>query len=55
MPPSQDAKVGPAEVSLASGGPETAHADFWKVWEQDALENEVRRCLNRDIVCSITD
>lgn len=47
--------VDPAEVSLASGGPETAHADFWNVWEQDALENEVRRCLNRDIVCSITD
>lgn len=47
--------IDPASVSLASGGPETAHADFWNVWDQAALENEVARCLNRDLVCSIND
>ena len=44
----------PGGLSLASGGTETAHADFWNVWDQEALENEVRVCLNRDLVCGVS-
>ena len=33
--------VDPDGLSLASGGIETAHADFWNVWDQDKLEGEV--------------
>ena len=46
--------VDPVDLSLASGGVETAHADFWNVWDQAALEREVRACLNRDLVCGVT-
>lgn len=46
--------VDPEDLSLASGDIGTAHADFWNVWDQAALENEVRVCLNRDLVCGVS-
>ena len=46
--------VDPDGLSLASGDIATAHADFWNVWDQAALENEVRVCLNRDLVCGVS-
>ena len=45
--------VDPTDLSLASGAIETAHADFWNVWDQDKLEGEVANCLNRDLVCGV--
>ena len=45
--------VDPAELTLSSGAIETAHADFWNVWDQEKLEEEVRFCLNRDLVCGV--
>ena len=46
--------VDPAQLSLASGAITTAHADFWNVWDQDKLEQEVELCLNADRVCGVT-
>ena len=45
--------VDPTDLSLSSGAIETGHADFWNVWDQDKLEEEVRLCLNRDLVCGV--
>lgn len=45
----------PAGLSLASGGTSTAHADFWNVWDQQQLEDEVRYCINRDLVCGVAE
>jgi len=39
------------ELSLSSGPIDTAHADFWNLWEPVALEREVRACLHGDVVC----
>jgi hypothetical protein len=47
--------VDPDGLSLASGSIITGHADFWNVWDQDKLEREVALCLNRDVVCGVTD
>lgn len=47
--------VDPAELSLASGDIRTAHADFWNVWDQDKLVQEVELCLNADRVCGVTN
>ncbi len=47
--------VDPSELSLASGSITTAHADFWNVWDQAKLEQEVELCLNADRVCGVTD
>lgn len=47
--------VDPVGLSLASGSIITGHADFWNVWDQDKLESEVALCLNRDVVCGVTD
>ncbi len=47
--------VDPVGLSLASGSIETGHADFWNVWDQSALEQEVRLCLNRDLVCGLSN
>jgi hypothetical protein len=33
-------------VTLASGSPYSAHADFFNAWEQTVLTNLVRNCLN---------
>jgi uncharacterized protein DUF1996 len=35
-----------AGVTLASGGPETAHADFFNAWNQKALERLVATCFH---------
>ena len=47
--------VDPEELSLASGAITTAHADFWNVWNQAKLEQEVELCLNANRVCGVTD
>jgi hypothetical protein len=46
--------VAPSGLSLASGEIVTAHADFWNVWDQDKLEQEVDLCINADRVCGVT-
>lgn len=46
--------VDPEGLTLSSGGVETAHADFWNVWDQDKLVGEVEMCINRDLVCGVT-
>lgn len=43
----------PRAVSLASGGVLGVHADFLNAWDQEALEREVRVCLNGDNVCGV--
>lgn len=40
-------------LSLSSGSVHGLHADFVNAWDQDALENEVRACLQRDAVCGL--
>ena len=45
--------VAPDGLSLASGGIESAHADFWNTWDQRKLETEVDACLRRQLVCSL--
>lgn len=47
--------VDPQGLSLASGDIITGHADFWNVWDQDKLEQEVALCINRDLVCGVSD
>lgn len=47
--------VDPDGLSLSSGSIESAHADFWNTWDQDKLEREVELCLNRDLVCGVSD
>lgn len=41
----------PDGLTLSSGGPHTAHADFLNGWQPAALAREVR-CLRRGVVCS---
>jgi len=43
--------VAPGGLSLSSGPIETAHADFWNVWDQDKLEDEVAMCITAGVVC----
>jgi hypothetical protein len=45
----------PAGLSLASGDPRTAHADFLNGWGEEALRREVESCLHRAVVCTIPD
>ena len=45
----------PATLSLASGSFDTAHADFWNAWDQDKLVDDVTLCLQRDIVCGVSE
>ena len=47
--------VDPTGLTLASGDVITGHADFWNVWNQEKLEQEVALCLNRDLVCGVSD
>jgi len=42
-------------LRLASGDIITGHADFWNVWDQRQLEEEVLLCINRDLVCGVSD
>jgi hypothetical protein len=49
------ANPGPAaQLSLASGGVYSAHADFWNTWDQGALVREVESCLHRAVVCAVS-
>jgi hypothetical protein len=41
------------DLWLASGGPQTAHADFLNAWNPDKLANEVAHCLNRGLICGV--
>ena len=43
----------PSALALASGGTHGAHADFLNAWDQQALEREVRVCLNGNRVCGV--
>ena len=43
----------PEGLELASGGVHGVHADFLNAWDQDALEREVRVCLNGAKVCGV--
>jgi len=43
--------IDPAGLSLSSGGIDTAHADFWNVWDQAELDRQVEDCINGDQVC----
>lgn len=43
-----------AELSLASGGIHSGHADFWNTWDQDVLAREVVNCLHRQVVCAVS-
>ena len=43
--------VATGTVTLASGNPFSAHADFWNTWEQGALDRLVARCLNGRVDC----
>ncbi|MGB0114376.1 MAG: DUF1996 domain-containing protein [Ilumatobacteraceae bacterium] len=47
--------IDPEGLFLASGDILTGHADFWNVWDQAKLEQEVELCLNRDLVCGVSD
>lgn len=47
------AGTGPDGLLLASGNIHTGHADFWNAWDQEKLENEVERCIHRDLACGI--
>lgn len=38
-------------ITLASGQPYTAHADFWNAWQQPRLNSLVQECLNLDTSC----
>jgi hypothetical protein len=41
-------------VRLSSGPAYTAHADFLNAWDQDVLDELVRRCLNANVKCGRT-
>ncbi len=45
--------TGGEDVSLASGGAHTAHADFLNAWDQEKLETEVELCINRNLTCGV--
>ena len=39
---------------LASGAVTTGHADFMNGWDQATLEQEVRLCIHREVVCGLS-
>jgi hypothetical protein len=43
--------VGGADVTLSSGGPQTAHADFFNAWDPAAQARLVKACLNAAAKC----
>jgi Domain of unknown function (DUF1996) len=43
-----------SDVTLASGGVHSGHADFFNSWDQDAQAQLVRQCLNSSMVCGST-
>jgi len=44
----------PEGLVLASGGVLTGHADFMNGWDQATLEQEVRLCIHREVVCGLS-
>ena len=42
------------ELALSSGDILSGHADFWNVWDQDKLANEVAQCIHRDLPCGVS-
>jgi chitodextrinase len=38
-------------ITLSSGSPYTAHADFWNTWDQARLEQLTADCLNKNVDC----
>jgi len=40
------------DLTLSSGGPDTAHADFFNTWNQAELDRLVKACLNRGVKCA---
>ncbi len=42
------------DLSLASGGPEGLHSDFFNAWDAEGLRNEIETCLHRDAVCGVS-
>ena len=39
-------------ITVSSGAPYTAHADFWNTWQQTSkLAVLVENCLNADVDC----
>ncbi len=42
------------DLTLASGSTYGIHADFINSWDQEGLANEIRLCLNRDVVCGLS-
>jgi hypothetical protein len=40
-------------ITLSSGAPFTAHADFWNTWDQAKLRSLVDNCLNADKDCGV--
>ena len=42
------------DLTLASGSTYGIHADFINSWDQAGLENEIKLCLNRDVVCGLS-
>ena len=43
----------PSGLTLTSGDVMAIHADFLNAWDQDALDREVRACLNRNQICGV--
>ena len=43
--------VGGADVTLSSGGPQTAHADFFNAWNAESQARLVQDCINRAKKC----
>lgn len=42
----------PSAVTLSSGTIHSLHADFFNAWQQDALAQRVRDCLNQHVKCN---
>ncbi|MEA2715993.1 MAG: hypothetical protein QOI99_310 [Actinomycetota bacterium] len=45
------AGVGGADVTLSSGAPDTAHADFFNAWDPSAQARLVEQCLQAAVKC----
>ena len=45
----------PASLSLGSGDIITGHADFFNSWNQAKLTSEIKICLQRKVVCGISN
>ena len=43
--------AGGPDVSLSSGAPYTAHADFFNAWDQTELTKLVHNCINAQVEC----